>query len=487
MKVLALMLCFVAFMVCSAQTVDVPDWLKPETITLRYDKTKGCYLGDTVNFAVSLNADACSKVVYVDWLHPNGEVIMSKKLKLDENMRASGALPVDTLYGSGLYEIRAYTRFSHNFSPCLYPHYVVPVYCPESKCGKEPNYKTRYISTRCFENRHAILLENSYMPDEIEFKSLQPAETQLMVFGKIACKKNISTIDSLSLYDKHFNVVVSNLTDGFSGDVVTDSSGYFMVTLLDTLSAEWNLLMYEKRTNVKGVFAAEELIPFKVEFLEEFAPPKATYTQKEISAKVFGFSNWKDDKLQSKTMSNFWNCDAYAIRDQIKGEVARGLYSWLGTIDKNFAHTKGVASPTVMNLYPDSICNIFIDLNFPNGNDSNDPSTVCVNGPSYNGRPIVWIVNGEYRMVTSMNKSITDFEVLRPSRRHVPQYLDEVKNVFVTDAPDAFFSYVRCSVLEKKKPITVFINTHKRYIWNDSALMTGHLRGYDNYSSSCTK
>lgn len=482
MKVLTLMMCFVAFLTCSAQMTKNEELPKPETITLKYDKMNGCYLGDTVRFTVSLNADAESKVVYVDWLHPNGQIITSKKLKLDENMSAKGAFAVDTLYGSGMYEIRAYTRFCCNFSPSKYPHHIVPVFCPESRYGKEQKNDVRYISTQGFEKNHTRWIEYEYGEEKekkvIVYEPRQPAETQLLAFGKIAYKNNIANKAPNNLC-KRFNIVVVNQKEGFGGEVITDSAGYFMTTFPDTLSSEWNVIMYEELTETKGVFATKELMPYRIEYHENFAPSKSKYYKKELSAKEYGFKKWKDDNVQSKTMSNFWDCEAFTIRNQIQGVVTEGLYSWLDNMDKNFAHTKGVASPSVMNLFPDSVDRGFIDLNFPNGIDSNDPRTVCVNGPSYKGRPIVWIVNGEYRMVTSLNKSITDFTVLRPSRSHIPQYLDEVKNIFITDAPEAFHSYVRCSVLEKKKPLTVFINTHKGYIWNDSALMTGRFRGYD--------
>jgi len=479
MKQIMIILALLAGLSCHAQeeadTIAIP---KPERISLQYDKPNGCYLGDTVHFTVSLGKDALSRVAYVELIHPTGQVMTSRKLKLDANLSATGYLPVDTLYGSGFYEIRAYTRYLANYDAAPYPHYILPVYYPESKLGKSQSNKYRYICTSWNTEDNASIRYDNVRT--LLFNLVQPAEKHLIVFGHIANLHKAVMHEDDGYDNKHFNVVVTKGKQGFTSQAETDVNGYFAVSFPDTLKGEWNLLMYEKRTPEKGVFATDEMTRMRVIYDEDFPPLRARFTPQQYEATNFGFKQWKNDTKQNKAMTRFINCDAAAIRNQIIGRIPQGFYSWLGTIDDRFIRTKGVASPTIMNIAPDSTYNRFLDLNFSNGKNSDDPRTVCVNGPSFKGRPIIWIVNGEYRMVTGLNKRITDFRVLRPSTRHIPQYLDEVRNVFITDVPDAFYSYLRCSVLEKKKPVTIFINTHEGYIWNDSALMTGHFRGYDN-------
>ena len=55
-----------------------------------------------------------SSVLYVDLLNPSGDVIHKCKLKL-ENGQANGDIPLDSIYGNGFFEVRAYTRYMLNF------------------------------------------------------------------------------------------------------------------------------------------------------------------------------------------------------------------------------------------------------------------------------------------------------------------------------------------------------------------------------------
>lgn len=465
---------------------------KREHVNLQYDKPNGCYLGDTVHFVVSLDKEtAKSKVVYVELLHPTGSVITSLKLKLDSLFSARGEIKVDTLYGSGFYELRAFTRFQSNWFRSKSTAYLLPVFLPASKAGKEEKPGERYISKKIYRNGKMCDISklskgNTYDSTKVLFLDTafhlrQPVEDQLIVFGRITPKfrSRFSMPDSL-IADRKFNVRVARGNKSFGGQVTTDENGHFAIYLPDTLTGIWNLIMYEKTSDVKGVFTTEALTKFRVNYLENFVPRPKLFQKKEFDAENFGYRKWRDDEKQSKTKSMFYNCDDVAIDVRNQGSIALSVYSWLGDMDKGFTRTKGIASPSVMNVAPDSTYSRFLDLNFPNNTNSDDPRTVCVNGPGYDGHPIIWIINGEYRMVTGLNSRITDFRVLRPSCRHMPQYLDEVHTVYITDAPDAAYSYVRCSVLESKKPITIFITTHNGYYWNDSALMTSHFRGYDN-------
>ena len=55
-----------------------------------------------------------SKVLYVELLNPMGDVIKTRKYPIDSLGVSHGEMKLDTLLGSGFYEVRAYTRYMTN-------------------------------------------------------------------------------------------------------------------------------------------------------------------------------------------------------------------------------------------------------------------------------------------------------------------------------------------------------------------------------------
>jgi len=462
---------------------------KSEHIVIQHDKLMGCFLGDTIHFIAGIDKNPVSRIIYVELLHPSGGVIQSKKLKLDADNKAQGEIVVDTLYGSGFYELRAYTRHQYNFKTQRSQTSVIPVFRHASDFDKKENDKYRYISPYVyfggymqdiFEKTEMTLpLQFQILMDRMSRSSVQPNEKQLMVFGQVT---NIMQDEKqqVSVEGKEFTIAITKGNEGISGKVQTDKNGFFMLGFPDTLRGDWNLTMYEKRTKQRGVFVTDQMKKLRVEFLENFAPLPYQFKSEDIQPSTYGYRKWKKDTYQGEYINQFIECQRSVIRQHNEGSAASNFYSWLGERDHNITRAKGITSPTIMNVARDTTYSRFLDVNFPNEKDSDDPRTVCVNGLGYDTRPIVWIVDGKYRMVTGLNKLITDFKCLRPSTRPMPLYLDEVSSVYITDRPDAFYSYVRCSVLEKKKPVTIFVTTNPICNWNDSALMSGRFRGYDN-------
>lgn len=109
-----------------------------EKVYLHFDNT-GYFLGDTIwfkaytVFAEQHRPTSLSKVLHVELLTPQGEVIDSRKLKI-ENGQCHGEFPLANSYRSGFYEVRAYTRNMLNFGDsCIFSR-VFPVYdTPEAE------------------------------------------------------------------------------------------------------------------------------------------------------------------------------------------------------------------------------------------------------------------------------------------------------------------------------------------------------------------
>lgn len=103
-----------------------------EKVFLHFDNT-GYFLGDTIWFkaytvlAERLLPTTLSRVLYVELLTPQGDVVDSRKLKIVEG-QCHGEFTLPYTYRSGFYEVRAYTRSMLNFGDsCLFSR-VFPIY-----------------------------------------------------------------------------------------------------------------------------------------------------------------------------------------------------------------------------------------------------------------------------------------------------------------------------------------------------------------------
>lgn len=120
-----------------------------EKVYLHFDNT-GYFENETMWFKAYINrtddgkATDLSKVLYVELLNPSGDVVKTKKLHIDENGQTHGEIKLDTLFGSGYYEVRAYTRYMTNWGTNAVFSRVFPVF----KAPKEEgNYSNPTIRT----------------------------------------------------------------------------------------------------------------------------------------------------------------------------------------------------------------------------------------------------------------------------------------------------------------------------------------------------
>ena len=90
-----------------------------EKVYLHIDNT-GYFMGETIWFkAYVVRADNnvptnLSKVLYVELVNPSGDVVETRKLQVN-NGCAYGDIKIDSIYGTGFYELRAYTRYMTNW------------------------------------------------------------------------------------------------------------------------------------------------------------------------------------------------------------------------------------------------------------------------------------------------------------------------------------------------------------------------------------
>ena len=103
-------------------------------------------------------------------------------------------------------------------------------------------------------------------------------------------------------------------------------------------------------------------------------------------------------------------------------------------------------------------------------------------GLSYKERPIIWIVNNNFMGITSntVNLSLNDLTVLQSSSLEIfPDFIDEVKSVYISEMPAAADRYVWCPELKAKGAVTVFLYTHHTFPWKKNGLRKTFFQAYD--------
>ena len=127
-----------------------------EKVYLHFDNT-AYFLEETIWFkayVMAANAQRqshLSKVLYVELLSPEGAVLETKKYPI-VNGGCHGEFHLDSLYLSGYYEVRAYTRYMLNFGDDAVFSRVFPVY----KNVPEGNYHQKTILDRDLSRRKKV-------------------------------------------------------------------------------------------------------------------------------------------------------------------------------------------------------------------------------------------------------------------------------------------------------------------------------------------
>ncbi len=134
-----------------------------EKVYLHFDNT-GYFIGETIWFkayvttATELSGTPMSRVLYVELISAEGEIIETHKLCI-ENGQAHGEFSLThPKMRSGFYEIRAYTRMMLNWDQSALFSRVFPIFEPPVKDGA---YADKTILTRSFVERIPITRERA--------------------------------------------------------------------------------------------------------------------------------------------------------------------------------------------------------------------------------------------------------------------------------------------------------------------------------------
>ena len=161
---------------CMSRVVSATRHVVQEKVYLHFDNT-GYFMGEKMWFtAYVVRADGHrpgvrSRVLYVELLNPGGDVVQRRKLKIDERGHAHGDLSLDSLYGTGFYEVRAFTRYMANWGGAACFSRVFPVFRAPSSPGvyepviDERSYRRRLPDFREPDTLHRSRLNVSFYPE----------------------------------------------------------------------------------------------------------------------------------------------------------------------------------------------------------------------------------------------------------------------------------------------------------------------------------
>ena len=239
----------------------------PEVLTAHFDKP--FYVsGEDAWYKVyfkNKTSEIQSKVVRVEWLSPDGQILSQQKLKVEDNY-AIGDLAIPYDWAEGNYLFRAYTLWGLNFGDKQYYQQVIPIY----NLLESPR-----IAEQSKENPTKIpkaLIKNNKL--QIELKT-----------NKRSYKKREAIEISIQLKDGDGNRIKGNISvavaDGnYLGDNFHQNNINFLAPSIATYSEKYPA---EKGVSLKGRLLDKSGQPLNTRFLSVFFPKKKIFEKTKVS------------------------------------------------------------------------------------------------------------------------------------------------------------------------------------------------------------
>lgn len=345
---------------------------------------------------------------------------------------------------------------------------------------------------------------------------LQPIEDKLYVFGRLKPDTNrwrkkhpVAGVDlSAYLYNKN--------GEHMRGDCITDSVGGYAFEMPD-VTGEWNLQIktrYDGK-DARYVVAIDrhfspavrplspletDMIPLPsaVEVLRKqqvdadaegegsgIARKNGTYILPTVKVKGRYFTDnsrlpWYDEKTGARKSTIYYNVDEASDAIIDSGEQLPTLYEWLKQKNPFFEGTNSLDDRWVV---IDDTTGKMLSVNDPGVSVdlmTDYLHTVYKDGLTYKKRPILWIVNNAYNTITYYPYNTYSFEYTNGGGvTPMPDFLDEVKSVYVSEDEDNYTHFVRSDDVVRIHPVTVYVYTHPQFTTPSKGLRRTHFQGYN--------
>jgi len=208
-------------------------------------------------------------------------------------------------------------------------------------------------------------------------------------------------------------------------------------------------------------------------------------------------NTWTDETNARLHSLLFYDCEEDMDRLADIGEFPPSISEWLKTKNEAFGGTSAPAEILLMKKHeeglnqPDTVKHI--EDWFPNGAPVEytimPPSPWRIfyeDGLTYKKRPIAWIIDNMFVAVTGFQ-----FYGAHNMPIHLqycdnyanvitmPETLDELKCVYVSEDSKAIRSHLLCDEIERMRPVVIFAFTHTTYHYQRKGTRHTHFHGYN--------
>ncbi len=274
------------------------------------------------------------------------------------------------------------------------------------------------------------------------FRQLNEGKGQA-VMGHIRPKENGDS--TCSIEGVKVKLVFTQGKTKKSYEVTTNSEGLFFLKSLD-LKGDWTL----------NAGFVERNYRYNLVLDQSFGFLPRSYLLRELDPALYGSKEWRKSSAEKNRVAYIRNMNDYRFRGGVF------FMYWLKHEDSQFQGISDEGITEVQTSY------------------ARNSSMTFLGGPSYHGRPIVWLVDGVYKMTTGLKSEVSDMVVLKSTEASLPIYTDEVKTVAVSDDLRSYAKSVSSPTLDALKPIVVSIRLNNNYEWDTSTPVCVPFHGLDN-------
>lgn len=276
-----------------------------------YHPSENLWFSGEMLYADATMSDSISKVVYVEWISPQNELISRQKYHAD-SLHFKGMFNVPANLNLGNYRLRAYTKWMRNFGDSTIFEQIVPVISPKQYIASAKSIVTNNsqikltTDKKTYQSREKITVQieglkaenlTVSVTDSMAIRRVKSLESKTKTFLPLSSFKTLPDFKYLAetgltlsgkVLDKSGNPILANLVFYFgkaqySVTAQTDTEGKFSVSgiqLSDTTDINYQV------TDLKGKLIDKVL--FDTEVFPEIKPAtaKPVFDVKDLQSSV---------------------------------------------------------------------------------------------------------------------------------------------------------------------------------------------------------
>lgn len=196
-----------------------------------------------------------------------------------------------------------------------------------------------------------------------------------------------------------------------------------------------------------------------------------------------GFWDWiigKNKFFNGTSINNQDEMTDYAHRYQLQKEMQRSKNIQQDKNSKKINNEAGSSLDEISLI--NSNGKVFAEnIDRVSENNVNLISRIFDTGYSYQGRPVVWIINNVFDCITGYDAIFKIDDIVGDvdySLEDLPTTLDEAKSVYISDDENVWQHYISDNTLTKYHPVTVFVYTFHEYAKEIKGLRRTHYEGF---------